>query len=184
VFLRFGILATLVWHYTVDAVLIGLFLLRSENLTFRLSGALVGDAVLVTRGLGSCVAVALYDPDAMAGGLVHLLLPSASMARDRTNPGRFPETAIPLLLRELAAVGAHRERLTAKLVGGASMFGPGSGPLAMGERNVVAARQVLTAAHIPVLAEDVLKGHGRSVYFHLDDGRIEVRSVARGPVVL
>ncbi len=47
VFLRFGILATLVWHYTVDAVLIGLFLLRSENLTFRIAGAVVGDAVLL-----------------------------------------------------------------------------------------------------------------------------------------
>ncbi len=47
VFLRFGILATLVWHYTVDAVLIGLFLLRSDNPSFKIAGALVGDAVLV-----------------------------------------------------------------------------------------------------------------------------------------
>lgn len=47
VFLRFGILATLVWHYTVDAVLIGMFLLRSENISYRLAGALVGDAVLL-----------------------------------------------------------------------------------------------------------------------------------------
>ncbi len=47
VFLNFGILATLVWHYTVDAVLMGMFLLRSDNLTFRIAGALVGDAVLI-----------------------------------------------------------------------------------------------------------------------------------------
>jgi chemotaxis protein CheD len=143
-----------------------------------------GDAVLVTLGLGSCVAVALYDPVARAGGLVHLLLPSPSMSRDRSNPARFAETAIPLLLRELATVGAHRDRLTARLVGGASMFGPGSGPLAMGERNVAAARQVLAAAHIPVVGEDVLQGHGRSVYFHLGDGRVEVRSVFHGTTVL
>ena len=47
VFLRFGILATLVWHYTVDAVLIGMFLLRSEHLTYRMAGAVVADAVLL-----------------------------------------------------------------------------------------------------------------------------------------
>ncbi len=38
VMLRWGIIATLVWHYTVDALLIGLFLLRSENFYFQFSG--------------------------------------------------------------------------------------------------------------------------------------------------
>jgi chemotaxis protein CheD len=139
-----------------------------------------GDAVLVTLGLGSCVAVVLYDADAKVGALLHLLLPSQQMARDRSNPGRFPETAIPLALAELEAAGAQRERLAAWLVGGASMFGPGAAAMAMGERNVAAARQTLARAHIPVVGEDVLERHGRSVYFHLDDGRIEVRSVAHG----
>jgi chemotaxis protein CheD len=143
-----------------------------------------GGVVLVAFGIGSSVALALYDAEARAGGLAHVLLPSAQMARDRSNPARFPETAVPLLLRELAAAGARRERLTARVVGGASMFGPGGGPLAMGERNVVAVRQVLAAAHLPLVGEDVLRSHGRAVHFHLDDGRIEVRAVARETVVL
>ena len=145
-----------------------------------------GDTVLVTLGLGSCVAIALYDPVARAGGLAHLLLPSPSLARDQSNPGRFPETVMPLLLARLAGIGAERSRLTARLVGGASMFGAGAAPgaVAMGERNVVAARQVLAAAGVPVVGEDVLKSHGRSVYFFLADGRVEVRTVARGTVVL
>lgn len=44
--LRFGIISTLVWHYTVDAVLMGTFLFQSENWYYRLSGILVGGAVL------------------------------------------------------------------------------------------------------------------------------------------
>ena len=143
-----------------------------------------GDVVLVTLGLGSCVAVALHDPVAKAGGLVHILLPSASMTLDRSNPARCAETALPVLLRELAAVGARRERLTARLVGGASMFGPSPGLPPMGKRNVSAARQVLAAAQVPVVGEDVLGAHGRSVYFYLEDGRIEVRSLAGGNVLL
>ncbi len=146
-----------------------------------------GDVVLVTLGLGSCVAMVLYDPVSRTGGLAHLLLPSPSLARDQSNPGRFPETVLPLLLGRMVATGAERDRITARLVGGASMFGSSSGtpgPLAMGERNVVSARQVLAAAQVPVVGEDVLKNYGRSVYFFLDDGRIEVRTVARGTVVL
>ncbi len=45
--LRFGVASTLIWHYTVDAVFIGAYLLRSDSLYFRLSGVVVGGAVLV-----------------------------------------------------------------------------------------------------------------------------------------
>jgi membrane protease YdiL (CAAX protease family) len=51
VMLRRGILATLIWHYTVDASLTGLLLLRSESLYFRISGAVVGAAALVPLGV-------------------------------------------------------------------------------------------------------------------------------------
>lgn len=43
--LRHGIAATLVWHYTVDAVLIGSFLFQAESLYFQASGWLVAGAV-------------------------------------------------------------------------------------------------------------------------------------------
>ena len=56
-----------------------------------------GSAVLVTLGLGSCVAIMLHDPQAGAGAMAHVLLPSRSLARDATNPAKFPETAVPLL---------------------------------------------------------------------------------------
>ncbi len=41
VMLRWGILATLIWHYTVDASLVGLLLVRSNTLYFRVSGIVV-----------------------------------------------------------------------------------------------------------------------------------------------
>jgi len=57
VMLRWGILATLVWHYTVDALLISLFLLRSGSLYFRISGALVGAGVLIPLGIAGALYV-------------------------------------------------------------------------------------------------------------------------------
>jgi hypothetical protein len=47
VMLRWGILATLVWHYTVDAFLIGLSLMRSPDLYNRVSGTLIGLAAFI-----------------------------------------------------------------------------------------------------------------------------------------
>jgi hypothetical protein len=41
VMLRWGILATLIWHYTVDASLVGLLLIRSNSLYFKVSGMVV-----------------------------------------------------------------------------------------------------------------------------------------------
>ncbi len=44
--LRWGILATLIWHYTVDASLVGLFLVRSNSLYFKISGVVVAAAAV------------------------------------------------------------------------------------------------------------------------------------------
>jgi hypothetical protein len=47
VMLRWGIVATLMWHYTVDAFLTGLSLMRSQGLYTRISGGLVGFAAVI-----------------------------------------------------------------------------------------------------------------------------------------
>jgi membrane protease YdiL (CAAX protease family) len=46
VMLRWGIVATLIWHYTVDASLVGLLLIRSDNLYYKVSGMVVGLAAV------------------------------------------------------------------------------------------------------------------------------------------
>ncbi|HEU0052485.1 MAG TPA: chemotaxis protein CheD [Longimicrobium sp.] len=142
--------------------------------------------VLVTLGLGSCVAIVVSDPRARVGGLAHALLPEPALARDRGNHAKFASTAVPMLVEELAAMGARAARLEARLVGGASMFTnlmvPGS--LNMGERNVRAAREALRLAGIPLLGEAVGGDFGRSVRFTVGEGRTVVSSVGRPDVVL
>jgi len=138
-----------------------------------------GDGVLVTLGLGSCVAIMLYDPQANAAAMAHVLLPSTSLARDITNHAKFPETAVPLLVDQLKRLGADPRRIVAKLAGGASMFSQlvTPGTIQMGERNVLASRNALRAAAIPILRESVGGERGRSIRFHAQDGRVEIRSV-------
>ena len=138
-----------------------------------------GDGVIVTLGLGSCVAIMLHDAGSHAGAMAHVLLPSTSLARDISNHAKFPDTAVPFLVDKLKRLGADPRRLVAKLAGGASMFSQlvTPGTIQMGERNVLAARSVLRSAGIPIARESVGGERGRSIRFYVDDGRVEVRSV-------
>jgi chemotaxis protein CheD len=140
-----------------------------------------GEGIISTIGLGSCVAITIYDRQTRVGGMAHVLLPSEGLSRDKDNRAKFPATAVPLLVDEMRKLGA-RGPFTAKIAGGASMFGAllPSGGINMGERNVLSSRQALSDAGIPLAAQDVGGDYGRSVYFHLDDGRVLVRSLKSG----
>lgn len=140
---------------------------------------------LVAIGLGSCVAVTLYDRAKSVGGMAHILLPDPSAARDDSNPARFATTAVPLLREAMRAAGA-RGPYEAKLVGGAALFGAmlGSGGQQMGERNVAATRKALVSLRIPILASETGGGSGRTASLDIVDGSLEVRSVRGGIRVL
>jgi chemotaxis protein CheD len=142
----------------------------------------VANDVLVTVGLGSCVAILLYDAEARVGGLAHVLLPSPALARRDANPAKFPQFAVPRLLELMAAEGARSDRVTARLAGGASMFATLAPPgtVQMGERNLVAARQALSSHGVPLVAEAVGGDYGRTVRLRVSDGRVEVSTVSHG----
>ena len=144
--------------------------------------AAAAPGVLMTVGLGSCVAILLYDPTARVAGLAHVLLPSPALARRDAAPGRFPQTAVPRTLELMAELGASPRRVTARLAGGASMFASLAAPgtIQMGERNLVACRQVLSLQGIALTGEATGGDYGRTVRLWAADGRIEVTSVAHG----
>ena len=145
-----------------------------------------GQDILMTIGLGSCVAIVLYDPVAHLGGLAHVLLPSPALSRKDGNLAKFPQTAVPRLLELMATAGASTRRMTGRLVGGASMFsGLGApGTIQMGERNVVASRQALHQAGIAIIGEATGGDFGRTVRLWVADGRLEISSVAHGTQTL
>lgn len=142
----------------------------------------MGDDTLITVGLGSCVAILLYDGQARIGGMAHFLLPSPALSRKDKNPAKFPQTAVPRLLELMAADGAQAQRITARLAGGASMFASLAPPgtIQMGERNLVAARQVLNTHRVPLVGEAVGGDFGRTVRFRVCDGQVQISTVAHG----
>ena len=143
---------------------------------------------LATIGLGSCVAIVLHDAVAKVGALAHILLPDQSLSRDTSNPAKFPQTVLPLMLEELKRLGWRTgpAGLTARLAGGASMFSQllPAGGINMGERNVDATRRVLEQAKIRVVGQDVGGDYGRSVFYDVGEGSVLVRSLRRGDLAL
>jgi chemotaxis protein CheD len=145
-----------------------------------------GGSILFTLGLGSCVAVALYDARSRVGGLAHVMLPTAADARPGAPPGRFAATAVTGLLAMMVEAGVAAVDVRARIAGGASMIATvlPDGGRALGRRNVEAVRAALDVASIPIDAEDVGGDHGRSVFLHTADGRLRIRSVKCGDVLL
>ncbi len=143
-------------------------------------------AILATYGLGSCVAVLLHDRRTGIGGLAHVLLPFPSPGRGPGSPGRYAVSAVPALVAEMLAIGASREGLVGRLVGGASMFAslaaPGS--IQIGDRNIIASREALSAEGIRLVAESVGGDFGRSVELSLPGGEALVTSYAHAPELL
>ena len=158
--------------------------MSTREIVVRVADLQVGGAgdALITVGLGSCIAIVLHDPEACVGGMAHVLLPSPGLSKHDGNLAKSPHTAVPRLLELMADRGASPRRITARLAGGASMFAALAPPgtIQMGERNVVASRQVLNAEGIPVVGESVGGDFGRTVRLDVSAGTLEIRSVAHG----
>ena len=143
------------------------------------------EGVLYTIGLGSCVAVVLYDAAMKIGGLAHVMLPSLT-TRGHPAPGRFAPLAVPNLIEEMIGLGARKRNLYARISGGAAMFKdvlPAYG-VHLGERNIAAVKEALAAAGIPLRGEDTGGTYGRSVFMDAADGSVLIRAVRRDDVVL
>ncbi|MCL2053642.1 MAG: chemotaxis protein CheD [Oscillospiraceae bacterium] len=137
--------------------------------------------VIVTYALGSCVGICLYDASTKVGGLAHIMLPLSTEAAAYTadNKYRYADTGIAELITLMERKGASKTRMTAKIAGGAQMFSSNSAVFNIGERNVIAVRQILAKNGIRIAAQAVGSNYGRTVFFHTDKGTMEVRAATK-----
>jgi chemotaxis protein CheD len=152
-----------------------------QRIRVKIADVVVGASpdVLATYGLGSCVAVMVYDPEAKVGGMNHFLLPKTQLGKQDNNAAKFSDTGIPLLIERVEKGGGRRARLVAKIVGGANMF-PSLTKNSIGSQNVEAATAMLKKNNIAIVASDTGGNWGRSVDFDLDTGTVTVRSYRKG----
>lgn len=151
----------------------------SSQLTVGVGDCKVSDAcdsVLTTYALGSCIAVAIHDPVANVGGLLHFMLPESSVnpAKAAANPFMFADTGIPLLFHSAYQLGAEKRRLVVRIAGGAQVMDEG-GVFNIGKRNHAALRKILWRAGVMIHGEEVGGTTSRTVRLEVATGRFWIR---------
>ena len=124
--------------------------------------------IVFTTILGSCVGACIRDPERGIGGMNHFLLPGPSVGADARESERLGVHLMELLLNGLMRQGAQRDRLEAKLFGGARMM---QGLSDIGAKNSEFARHFLKYEGIRVIGGDTGGEKGRRLQFWPVSGR-------------
>ncbi|MBI3583195.1 MAG: chemotaxis protein CheD [Nitrospinae bacterium] len=140
--------------------------------------------IIKSVGLGSCVAVILYDSKIKIGGLAHVMHPDSIHINKNNSHISFPyrsaDTAIETILKEIKRMGPLTKNIAAKMAGGARMFSSYEGlSKGIGEQNIMSIRELLKKEGIPLVSEDTGGNYGRSVEFHLNSGRVFIKAIGR-----
>ena len=143
------------------------------------------DGELITYALGSCIGICLWDPNIKLGALIHIMLP-INMEAGRKNTMKYADTGIRETLQQLAAKGARKDRLVAKIAGGAKMFEvAGNSNLGnIGARNIECVRMNLRKEGIRIVSENVGGSVARTLSFFPATGIGKIRAYGQPDITL
>jgi chemotaxis protein CheD len=135
------------------------------------------DATIVTYALGSCIAVIVYDPVRVAGGMIHYMLPLSETAPEkaRVRPAMFADTGIPLLFQTLYGLGCDKKNMVVKVAGGGALYDD-KGIFSIGKRNYTILRKMFWRAGVIIAAEDVGGARSRTARLQVGTGRCTIAS--------
>jgi len=135
------------------------------------------NATLITYSLGSCIGVAIWDPVARVGGMLHYMLPDSTLSPDKaaSSPAMFADTGIPKLFRAAYELGATKQRLVVKIAGGAQLLDD-HGTFNIGKRNYLALRKIFWKNGVMIAAEDVGGAISRTLRLHVGTGVVSIKS--------
>lgn len=135
------------------------------------------EATLITFSLGSCIGVTIWDPVAKVGGMLHYMLPEATVSPEKAKktPAMFCDTGVPKLFRSAYELGAVKRRLVVKVAGGSQLM-DSAGTFNIGKRNYLALRKIFWKNGIMIDAEDVGGAKSRTVRLNIGTGEVTVKS--------
>jgi len=138
-------------------------------------------ATLVTHSLGSCIGLAVYDPVAGVGGLLHYMLPGSDLDPEKAkeNPLMFADTGIPHLFKACYKLGAEKKRMVCKVAGGSQIM-DASGTFNIGKRNYTALRKIFWRNNVLVDAEDVGGACNRTMWLEIATGALKLKVSGKG----
>ncbi len=133
-----------------------------------------GDKIIYTL-LGSCVSVCLYDAQKKIGGMNHILLPGDASLRSCTSSTLYGINLMELMINEILKKGGSKQRLSAKVFGGANLVKTVKKEFEMGTKNVRFVKEFLQAEKINIISSDTLGDYVRKVFFHTGTGKVYLK---------
>jgi chemotaxis protein CheD len=137
--------------------------------------------VLITYSLGSCIGVVIWDPKVKVGGLLHYMLPESKLDKERAKkkPFMFGDTGIPNLFRAAYELGASKNRIIVKAVGGSQLL-DSSGVFNIGKRNYAIMKKLFEKNNISIAKEDIGGTVNRTISLDVKTGRVVLKVSGKG----
>lgn len=131
--------------------------------------------ILSTYALGSCIGVMAFDPVARCGGILHLMLPEASVspAKALAQPAMFADTGLPIFFKAMIGMKAERANLRIFVTGGASVIG-GQDPFKIGERNTRVTLDFIKQNNLNLVHTETGGSVSRTVHLELGTGNVNL----------
>jgi chemotaxis protein CheD len=129
-----------------------------------------GEGILRASAIGSCVAVAAYDPGSAVGGMVHVMLPGKSPDPDPSVKTKYAKDAVEEMMRVMSNLGALEARVHVCLIGGGNVLGDGHD--SPGPDIVRSLTEILGGKEITPVAMEVGGTQRRSCALHVARGRV------------
>lgn len=138
--------------------------------------------VLKIFALGSCIGLGLFCPSKSTVGLAHVALPQSTTDKEKAEklPGYFADTAVDALLQKMNELGCPKEKIYAKIAGGAKTKIELGEYFSIGQRNTVAVKAGLLKRGIKILGEDTGDTISRTVSVKAGDTKMQIYFPDRG----
>ena len=132
---------------------------------------------LITHSLGSCIAVSVWDPEMLIGGMIHYMLPDSAISPERAkeSPAMFATTGVPALFRAAYELGARKNRLVVKVAGGSQLMDD-NGTFNIGKLNYLTLRKIFWKNGIDIAGEDVGGSVSRTMCLDVGTGQVTLKT--------
>lgn len=129
--------------------------------------------IISIYGLGSCIALILYDSRNNISGMSHILLPNSNDKKEIKYPHKFADLSAKYLIEEMILHGGMREYIHAIIVGGSKIFDLSDNII--GEENIKSIKQELDKLNINIALKSLGGTHGRIIKFNTKSFSVSIK---------
>ncbi len=132
--------------------------------------------------LGSCVSACIRDRTRGLGGMNHFMLPidqssgTSAWSEGVSAATRYGNVAMEMLVNDLLKLGARRQNLEVKLVGGGKVLAAATD---VGANNIEFVRRYVETEGFTVAGEDLGDTYPRKVYYFPQTGKVRVKKLLK-----